>query len=218
MKALLPKHPSATASRGHILTLVAACLLGAIPSPTMAADPPQVPHPEAKPQETADWHKNEECRKVFFTVLEGLYRDGISREVVDLVIGRVESNDLERAFIFRCKLCHACYEAFAVYQRRPAFRGSGGIDTIGKREIPEEIVETLRTGDRREFDNAFAVIVQPWIRAKLGEMIDSGEADAAELLAKYIELANEGNALITGYTRCQACDAISAVAQKMDEK
>ena len=154
---------------------------------------------------------------VFFTVLEGLYRDGISDEIVDLVIGRVESNDLERAFIFRCKLCHATYEAFAAYQRRPEFSGTEGVNTIGNRVIPKEVVEILRTGNRIQFDNAFATVVQPWIKEKLHALIDSG-SDETELMEKYVKLAQEGNALINGYARCQACDAIAAVAEKVAEK
>ena len=169
------------------------------------------------PKKTADWYKDEECRRVFFAVMEGLYRDGISQEIVDLVIGRVESNNLEQAFIFRCKLCHACFEAFAVYQRRPAFNGAEGKNTIGSREIPKEVIESLRKGGRLEFDNAFATIVQPWVKKELHVMMDSG-ADRTELLQKFVKLAEEGNALIPGYGRCQACDAINDVAMAEQKK
>jgi hypothetical protein len=98
---------------------------------------------------------------VFFTVIEGLYRDGISEEVVDLVIGHTEANSLEKSFVFRCPLCHACYEAFALYQRRPNFHGAKGKNTIGQREIPEEVMDGLRSSNPTVFDPAFAKIVQP---------------------------------------------------------
>jgi hypothetical protein len=109
---------------------------------------------------TADWYKDADCRMVFFTVLEGLYKDGIPQEVVDLVIGRVEDNNIDKAFVFRCKLCHACYEAFAVYQRRPAFNGAEGVNTIGNRAIAPELMEGLKSGDQRKFDAAFSSISQ----------------------------------------------------------
>ena len=209
---------NAERSPSRTTTLFAAFAAAAIlvPAGTASADKVKLRSAASAPlvKDTSDWYKNAECQLVFFTVMEGLYRDGISKEIVDLVIGRVESNDLEKAFIFRCKLCHACYEAFAAYQRRPAFHGTEGVDVIGRREIAPAIVESLRNGGRIEFDNAFAAIVQPWIKAKLIERLEAGE-DGLEMLQRYVKLAAEGNDLIAGYARCQACDAINDVAQNL---
>ena len=198
------------------LTLLSGCAI-LLSAPIASADELIEAAKAPAPKKTADWYKDEECRRVFFAVIEGLYRDGISQEIVDLVIGGVEANNLEQAFIFRCKLCHACYEAFAVYQRRPAFNGADGVNTIGKREIPKEVIQSLKTGGRIQFDNAFATIVQPWVKAELHVMLDAG-ADRTELLQKFVKLAEEGNALIPGYGRCQACDAISDVAMAEKKK
>ena len=52
------------------------------------------PGETATKSKTADWYRDADCRMVFFTVLEGLYEDGIPQEVVDLVIGRVEDNNI----------------------------------------------------------------------------------------------------------------------------
>jgi len=168
-------------------------------------------------KKTADWHKNPECQAVFFTVMEGLYRDGVPQEVVDLVIGHVESNNVDKSFIFRCKLCHACYEAFALYQRRPDFNGTEGRNTVGSKEIPEEVMTGLRSSNPKVFGPAFATIIQPWIKADLEERLANGE-EGLELMQRYVELAKEGNALVTTYTRCQACDAIGDLAKAIDEK
>jgi len=154
---------------------------------------------------------------VFFTVTKGLYRDGISDEVVDLVIGRVEANRLERSFVFRCKLCHGCYEAFALYQRRPDFHGADGRNTIGNREIPESVIEGLRSSDPGVFNPAFAAIIQAWIKAELRERLARGE-DGLELMKKYVKLAEEGDKLRTTYLRCQACDAIVSIAEAIEKK
>ncbi len=166
---------------------------------------------------TADWHLDKECQAVFFTVIEGLYRDGISQEVVDLVIGHAEANKVDRAFVFRCPLCHACFEAFALYQRRPTFNGTAGRNTIGNRVISEEVMAGLRARNPRVFGVAFATIVQPWIKADLTERLANGE-DGLELMKKYVKLAEEGNKLKTAYTRCQACDAIVDIAKGIEKQ
>ena len=139
-------YPNTLTLSTSVFILVLACVFGAVASSAFARGIPPAqakevpPGPELKPNETADWYKDEECRMVFFTVLEGLYRDGISQEVVDLVIGRVESNDLERAFVFRCKLCHATYEAFALYQ----IHGVTSVDDLDERKGASEAVLEAR--------------------------------------------------------------------------
>ena len=184
-----------------------------------AADPPAAATTEVagSSQATANWHQNPECQAVFFTVLEGLYRDGISAEIVDTVIGTVEDNQLKKSFIFRCQLCHACYEAFALYQRRPTFHGTDGKNTIGKREVPQQIVDDLKSGNIMKFNDAFATIVQPWIKADLRERLARGE-DGLELMKKYVKLAEEGNRIRQSYLRCQACDAIGSIAEAMGQQ
>jgi hypothetical protein len=165
---------------------------------------------------TADWYKDEECRMVFYTVLQGLYEDGISDEVVNLVIGRVETNSVEKRFVFKCKLCHACYEAFAAYQRRPAFHGAKGVKTIGSKTIPPEVMKNLQDNVHDgAFGRAFATIIQPWIKKRLLSM-DLSEKDKVKKMQKFADLASEGNALLGGqYKQCQACDAIDTVSKIM---
>ena len=158
LTSLEADRPLATDMMNRLTTsLLATFALIAFPA---AADSPlpKTPHSETTSQPTADWHKNPECQAVFFTVLEGLYRDGISKEIVDTVIGTVENNKLKKSFVFRCQLCHACYEAFALYQRRPNFYGTDGKNTIGKREVPKQVVDDLKSGNISRFNDAFATI------------------------------------------------------------
>jgi len=175
------------------------------------------PGETATKSKTADWYRDADCRMVFFTVLEGLYEDGIPQEVVDLVIGRVEDNNIDKAFVFRCKLCHACYEAFAVYQRRPAFNGAEGVNTIGNRVIAPALMEGLKSGSQRQFDAAFSGIIQPWVKQKL-LTLNQDDADKIATMKRFGKLAREGNALVRGYERCQACEAIKAVAQTLADR
>lgn len=203
----------------NINQLLMMCCIVTASVASLAADPPgEVATREPEVTATADWYKDEECRMVFFTVLEGLYRDGVPSEVVDLVIGRVERNSVEKRFVFRCKLCHACYEAFALYQRRPAFSGTDGRDTIGAKPIPQEVMNGLAedSGDGA-FGRAFSTIIQPWIKERLLGM-NLTDQEMVSKMENFSKLAQEGNALITSYKSCQACDAIKAVSDIMSQK
>ena len=82
-----------------------------------------------------EWQKEELCQFVFFAVLEGLYRDGVQNEIVDAIIGEKilkKDDKVKTHFVFRCKLCHATYEAFRTYRNRPAFMQTKGTSTFGK--------------------------------------------------------------------------------------
>src|SRR6266496_3203022 len=72
------------------------------------------------------WTQSRASQLVFFAVLEGLYRDGLSNETVDLIIppgengkGRFEPEH----FVYTCPLCHPAYEAFKLYRQREEFYG-----------------------------------------------------------------------------------------------
>jgi hypothetical protein len=60
------------------------------------------------------WFKNETSQFVFFAVLEGLYRDGLSTKTVELIVPRKNKGSalsLEN-FIINCPLCYPAAEAF----------------------------------------------------------------------------------------------------------
>lgn len=171
-------------------------------------------------EKTADWHKDPLCRQVFHVVLRGLYEDGVPSEVVDLIVGSVKENRLKKNFVFRCKLCHACYEAFAVYQRRPAFSGTGDevVSAFGDKPIDAKVMADLRSGHPRTTSKAMGTILQPYIKQMILEMKLENDAEKIKVIQRFAELAKEGNALIQGYTTCQACDAIEEVAKTMKPK
>lgn len=163
-----------------------------------------------------NWHKDAECQLIFFTVLEGLYRDGVSDEIVDIVIGKVQKNDLKKNFVFQCKLCHATYEAFALYQKRPKFHGVD-IKTFGKKKFSSDIVKKLSSNDPQTFGDGLSEIVQPWVKAKLISL-DTDESFLKDKLQRFADLAAEGNMINNSYMRCQACEAIKSVGEIINNK
>jgi len=183
----------------------------------------------AKPKSpTADWYKDPLCQMIFFTTLEGLYRDGVSTEVVDLILGKESKleNKVKHDFVFRCKLCHAVYEAFALYRRRQTFSGSAA-DTFGAKKVDPKLLEALRSKEARTRVFAMGSFVQPWIKAKL-HTLDLSVEDKTRLMKGLINLADEGKRLTQEhrksdpdyfdwrfYGACQACRAIETVARTM---
>jgi hypothetical protein len=169
-----------------------------------------------KKSKTADWYKDELCRKVFHRVLRGLYEDGVPTEVADLVVAAVEGeNDLEKNFYFTCKLCHASYEAFAAYQKRPDFNGTDGVSTFGNKSFDMSLLKDLRSPSARVSSRAMGKIMKPWIKDMLREMNMENDSEKMAVMEKFAKLAREGNALVTTYKRCEACDAINEIAKTL---
>src|SRR5436190_20481243 len=66
----------------------------------------------------APWFQTRASQLVFFAVLEGLYRDGVSNDVVDLIIPSDKNCssqfDLEH-LVYACPICHPAFEALRLY-------------------------------------------------------------------------------------------------------
>ncbi len=216
--------------RSHVLAaLLAAAVLAIAPFRTDAtADEPTPKDPPAI-SPTSEWYKDADCRLVFHAVLEGLYADGVPTDVVDLVIGKPATlaEPVKRCFVFRCDLCHAVYEAFAVYQRRPAFNGGGGVDTFGKVEIDASVKKALASDTPQSRVYAMGALVQPWIKRKLFAL-RMEDAEKRALMQRLMDLVQKGSQRFSEgrakdpayadwmfYGSCQACEAVKTVSEAM---
>src|SRR5947207_11898373 len=64
------------------------------------------------------WAESRTSQLVFFAVLEGLYRDGVSNDDVDRIIppGKNGKDTFDpEHFVYACPLCHPAFEAFRLY-------------------------------------------------------------------------------------------------------
>jgi hypothetical protein len=99
-----------------LLTIISSAILLTL----MAADRPAANHAPTS------WPESRASQLLFFAVLEGLYRDGVSNDDVDLIIPPTQSGkprfDPEH-FVYACPLCHPAFEAFSLYRKREAFYG-----------------------------------------------------------------------------------------------
>jgi hypothetical protein len=190
------------------------------------ADPPkaQAPKKEA-PKPPPDWKEDPVCKMVFFAVLEGLYEDGVSNEAVDNIVGRTKDGKVEirHTFVFQCPLCHPVYEAFRLYQQRPAFRDKG--DSFGK-GIDPKLETNIRSTALRTRQGALQTLVHRWVERRLSGMglSDEQRKDWARRLE---ERSNQGNALLSklqgtdpwyggwGYGFCAACRGCTDVCNEL---
>src|SRR5262245_840254 len=159
----------------------------------LAPAEPAKPAAPPPPKPSADWKEDPVCRMVFFAVLEGLYTDGVSTEAADRVVGRKKGGapDVKQTFVIQCPLCHPVYEAFCLYQQRPAFQG-GKRDTLGKGLDPR-LEEGLRSEGLITRQRALEVVVQDWVGRRLAQMRLSAE-EKAEWVRKLDERSTQGNA------------------------
>jgi hypothetical protein len=128
------------------------------------------------------WVESRASQLVFFAVLEGLYRDGVSNEDVDLIIppgtnGRPRF-ELEH-FVYACPLCHPAYEALKLYRQREQFYGfKGHVDTLGT-GLEGAMAKRLRSPDATERRQAIEELIGQWVGQRLDMMRLSAQERAA---------------------------------------
>lgn len=191
-----------------------------------------LPLPSLQPP-TQEWRSDPACQFVFFAVLEGLYTDGVPDEVVDLIVPPQDErgDSVERCFVFRCPMCHAAYEAFVLYQRRQAFNGSSEAKSTFGKDFDLTIRDSLKSDSAPARVKAMGNLIRPWIDRKINSL-EMTDAKRDALVAKMLQYAEEGNRLFlarradptsiyhewTFYGGCQACEAVQAVATRMERE
>jgi hypothetical protein len=206
-------------TRSFLAMLVAVVLF----SVAHAAEEPKA---AAKPDsDLVKWQDSEAGQFVYFAVLEGLFRDGVPNDVVDLVINpaRDLDNKVKHVFVLECDICHAAYEAFVFYRKRQVFQKSGGRDTFGN-GVKEQIVTGLKHEDARTRVYALGAMMRPWILARVEQQKLSREKQE-ELVTVLLNFKSEANKKLdvlrksdplykdwgVWYGGCQACEAATDI-------
>jgi hypothetical protein len=179
-------------------------------------------------EDLVKWQESEAGQFVFFAVLEGLYKDGVPKEVVDMVIDPPRSldNKVKHSFVFQCDICHAAYEAFVLYSRRQTFQKSAGRDTFGK-GVNEKIISGLKAEEASVRVFALGDMMRPWIAARVEQMKLSKEKQE-ELVATLLKFKGEARTKMGKlrkedlaykdwffYGGCQACEAATEIESKI---
>src|SRR6185369_275861 len=108
------------------------------------------------------WTQDPVGQLVFFSVLEGLYVDGVSNEDVDriLAVDELKQPNLREHFVINacascsCPICHPAAEALLTYRGRPALiqqigAGPQKSDTFGK-GLEKELSKQLTSDQKKE--------------------------------------------------------------------
>jgi hypothetical protein len=142
-----------------MIVSVIALTLGAGTPPTTNAQTP--------------WVQSRASQLVFFAVLEGLYRDGLSNDLVDLIIPPGESGkgrfDPEH-FVYACPLCHPAFEGFRLYRQREEFFGlKARVDTFGP-GLDDAFKVRLSSQDAGQRRKGIEELINRWVSQRLDLM------------------------------------------------
>ena len=231
----------ATPMRTHktILSCLLCTVIGASVALTFAQNGEPAKPKADKPR---GWFDNEASQLVFFAVLEGLYRDGVPQEAIDIIIpwkGTIptEENpapkgyrDLYEHFVYMCPLCHPAYEAFVVYSNRKPFVGqkADNIDTFG-REFDPAIMKLLRSEKKADRLEAIKRLIDRWVDQRLALMrltkqerlewkvrIDALRDEGTKWLKQFQAGGHGLGAMYADWKFCPSCDG-SADACKLEQ-
>lgn len=113
---------------------------------------------------------------VFYAVLEGLYRDGVSNIDVDVILHKEDDRE-HTHFIYACPICMPTLNALLTYRSRPRlfYRRKPPTSTFGP-GLPRELSNPLRNGTVEERLAVIQTLTQRWI----GRRLDLVSRDAEE--------------------------------------
>lgn len=210
------------------ILLIAALALTA--SQAASAHEPRKAEAGQKSTVVKDWKADPACRLVFFAVLQGLYEDGVSDEVVNSIVppDKKGREKMRHSFVLDCPLCQPTFEAFCAYQARPRFLGEDRAATLGK-GLSEKTVQGLMSKTVSIRLITLRGPIKRWVEARLVSMkLDAGEREKwwKDIMARSGQGTTTLNGLRatdpwykdwSGYWGCAAClgsrDACEQVRQ-----
>jgi hypothetical protein len=152
---------------------------------------------------------------IFFAILEGLYRDGVSNAAVDAVLALEPTSGLRANFVNGCPICTPALNAFRNYRARLEFEGlKARCSTFGPGLAPD--VEARLVGaDAGARRQAVEELVGRWIR----EWLDARRSTEAERAAwaeamekgrklgmSLLQAQRERYAAFAGMEECPMCE------------
>ena len=195
-----------------LITLISSAILLTL----MAADR------SAQNRVRTSWPESRATQLVFFAVLEGLYRDGVSNGDVDQIIPpgeggkpRFDTNN----FVYACPLCHPAFEAFRLYRQREPFYGlKTPRDTLGPGLEPA-VAARLHSPDATERRQAVEALINRWVSQRL-QMMRLSESEREEITNEIQQGRKQGmselrqaNQTTQTRTNCPICDGSFGACQ-----
>lgn len=176
--------------RALAASLLSLALLPQSSPPEKAKAPP--PRPFVLPQTEGPYE-----RHIFFAVLEGLYQDGVSNEVVDRILVLDEQTKFPANFVWACPACMPAYNAFRLYRGRPDFQEKAPRDTFGPGLAPA-LTERLTAVDLAIVQRALEELIATWMNRRM-EALRLTEPERAEWRIVMEERRKQGMSYLEGY-------------------
>jgi len=135
---------------------------------------------------------------IYFAVLEGLYADGVSNEVVDKIVAIDDQTKYPANFVWACPVCMPAYNAFLAYRARPAFRGYKiPRDTFGPGLAPP-VAARLTSDDLQVRQSELEKLISTWMDRRM-ESLRLTDDERQEWRTVMEERRKQGMGYLEGY-------------------
>ena len=140
----------------------------------------------------------EPSRFIFFSVLDGLYEDGVANEDLERILMENEKG-FHIHFVYACPVCMPTVWALEAYQSRPDRLHSvkSGASTFGP-GLGKEVREQLHSEDSNTRLAAIYTLVGGWIERRM-KKLRLTEAEQALLRKDLEEKREEGMAMLASF-------------------
>ena len=138
-------------------------------------------------------------RFIFYSVLEGLYEDGVSNQDVDQILMKKEKQTYFH-FIYACPICTATIWALEAYRSRPAaFYGlKGGEGATFGPGLSDRLHQQLYSADPHQRLAAINTMMQGWMARRM-ERMNLSENERSELEKALEKKREEGMRYLKGF-------------------
>lgn len=120
-------------------------------------------------QKVTSDYTGETAQFIFYSVLEGLYTDGVSNEDVDQILLRKENQSYYH-FIYSCPICTPTIWALEAYRARPVIFYSSKVGNTFGPGLSAALHDQLHSPDADQRLIAINTLVHTWITRRMDAM------------------------------------------------
>jgi len=151
-------------------------------------------------ERTLDSDFDDTSRFIFYSVLEGLYEDGLSNKDVEQILMKKEKQSYFH-FIYACPICTATIRALEAYRVRPEYlyTSKPSVSTFGP-GLSASVREQLYSDQPRQRLSAINTLVKTWMNRRMKNMHLS-KKDRAALIDALEKKRKQGMEALESFRR-----------------
>lgn len=152
---------------------------------------------------------------MFFAVSEGLYREGVANEDVDIILTQVKGENGELGymnFVYGCGLCTPSLNAFRNYRQRLPFYGSKTHGTNFGKGLRKDDRAKLRGEKPQERLDCLQGMIRRWVKERLDrKRLTAAEKQhfqlgLAQLRKEAMVFLKDSQSPYASTTKCAVCE------------